>query len=91
VDRDWSAGLAAAGATILAAVALGIAMQPRPVQEVDKILSASPYPWHAFWMLGLCCGVRRGEAVAWRWQDIDLEKRILPRSPQFRTRQAQTQ
>ena len=48
--------------------------------EIDMILANwnNPFARTGIWfMLMLLCGLRRGEMMALRWENVDLEKRIL--------------
>jgi integrase len=45
-----------------------------PVERLVRILQESRNePLHALWVLLATTGVRKGEALAWRWQDVDLD------------------
>ncbi len=46
-------------------------------EQVDRLLAASPEPWRTLWLFLLHTGCRRGEALAVRWSDVDLEGRTV--------------
>jgi integrase len=46
-------------------------------EEVRQLLAALPQPDRALWATAFYAGLRRGELVALRWQDVDLERRLL--------------
>jgi len=51
---------------------------PPSEEEVDKILDAARGTWNAArWSVALAMGLRQGEALGLRWDDIDLENGIL--------------
>lgn len=45
--------------------------------DVQEILNAAPEPWRTLWLLIAYTGLRRGEALALTWFDIDLDAREL--------------
>ena len=45
--------------------------------EIARLLSAAADPWRTLYLLAVHTGLRRGEALALRWGDLDLEKRLL--------------
>jgi integrase len=46
--------------------------------EAAQFLQASRFDcWHPLWALGLDTGARRGELLALRWGDVDLEARTV--------------
>lgn len=46
-------------------------------QEIDDLIAASPNVLAAFLQLLKETGMRRGEAVAVPWKDVDLERRVI--------------
>ncbi len=46
-------------------------------QEIDDIIAASPNVLAAFLQLLKETGMRRGEAIAVPWKDVDLERRVI--------------
>ena len=46
-------------------------------QEIDDLIAASPNPLAAFLQLLKETAMRRGEAIAIPWKDVDLERRII--------------
>ena len=61
------------------------AANPAPVLDVDQLAShvgewldaARGEPLYALYAVALACGLRRGEALALRWSDVDLEAGTL--------------
>lgn len=50
------------------------------VEQAKKLLSTSRAagdPFYPAWLLGLCCGLRRGEILGLQWADIDFQAGIL--------------
>lgn len=45
--------------------------------DVDALLEGSQDPWKALWTVLAYTGLRRGEALALRWEDIDLDRAVL--------------
>jgi integrase len=63
-------------------------MQPLSMQQIHQLLAAARgHRLEALFILALATGMRRGELLALKWQDLDLEKgtlqvrRILTRIP----------
>jgi integrase len=53
-------------------------IQPLSLQEVRHLLSAiAHHPLYPAILLGLSTGLRRGELLGLRWQDIDLERELI--------------
>jgi len=53
-------------------------IQPLSIEQIQQLLTAtSGHRQEALIILALATGMRRGELLALKWQDIDLEKRIL--------------
>ena len=50
--------------------------QLSPVQ-VERFLSACPPRWRLFFVIALDTGLRRGELIGLRWEDVDLLERII--------------
>jgi integrase len=62
---------------------------PRPQRDPNKVHALEPavagaivrhtegQPLHALWVLLLTTGVRKGEALALRWADLDTERSVL--------------
>ncbi len=46
-------------------------------QEIDDLIAASPNILSAFLQLLKETGMRRGEAIAVPWEDVDLERRVI--------------
>jgi integrase len=42
--------------------------------DLEKLLSSAPEPWRTLFLTIAYTGLRRGEALALRWQDIDVER-----------------
>ena len=43
------------------------------IEQASMLLKSSEdSPYHIAWMLGICCGLRRGEILGLRWIDVDL-------------------
>jgi integrase len=71
------------GSTIRAAVtgtALNHSRPCRPEMHVGTpaqvqvfLADAAGHRWYAPWLFCILTGVRRGEALAWQWADVDLE------------------
>ena len=52
------------------------------LEEINKILAVCPSPaWKLVVLLGVDAGLRRGEMVQLRWQDVDFENRQLYIAP----------
>lgn len=59
---------------------------PRPTKDPSRVHALSPEvasrivdhsaggPWHAFWLVLLTAGLRKGEAMALRWSDVSFER-----------------
>ena len=46
--------------------------------EVQRFLAAAaPSPYGPIWAVVLATGMRRGEVLGLRWQDVDFERRVL--------------
>ncbi len=45
--------------------------------EITRLLDAAGEPFRTFYLLLLHTGLRRGEAMALRWSDVDLRARVL--------------
>ena len=50
-----------------------------PDQAAQLLRSArmAADPYYPAWLLGICCGLRRGEILGLRWTDIDFAGRVL--------------
>ena len=49
-----------------------------PAQVIDRILRATlNEPLHALWVVLATTGLRKGEALALRWSDVDMDAGIL--------------
>ncbi len=44
-------------------------------QTARLIATIEKHPWRCFIMMALLCGIRRGELLALRWEDVDFEGR----------------
>ncbi|MFC2153117.1 tyrosine-type recombinase/integrase [Actinomycetota bacterium] len=54
------------------------AAKPLSVAEARSLLEAATnHRLYALYAVALACGLRRGEALALRWTDVDLERRML--------------
>lgn len=53
-------------------------VEPIPAAEVEKILAtAEGTPYAARWSVALALGLRPGEALGLRWEDVDLDAGVL--------------
>lgn len=53
-------------------------VEPIPTTEVEKILAAADgTPYGARWSVALALGLRPGEALGLRWEDVDLDEGVL--------------
>lgn len=53
-------------------------IQPLSIEQIHQLLAAARgHRQEALILLALATGMRRGELLALKWQDLDLEKRIL--------------
>jgi integrase len=53
-------------------------IQPLSIEQIHQLLAAAcGHRQEALIILALATGMRRGELLALKWQDLDLEKRIL--------------
>ena len=47
-------------------------------EQARQLLKATEgEPFYAAWLLMLCCGLRRGEMLGLKWEDVDLDRRLL--------------
>lgn len=46
-------------------------------EEIDRLLKAADQPWKTLYLVAVHTGLRRGELLAVRWSDLDLEQRRL--------------
>ena len=47
-------------------------------EQARQLLEATEgEPFYAAWLLMLCCGLRRGEMLGLKWEDVDLDRRLL--------------
>lgn len=46
-------------------------------QQLLASLEGEPLQWRAFWTLAIYGGLRRGELLGLKWQDIDFDGRII--------------
>jgi len=47
---------------------------PEQVTALMEVAERTGYPWHGFFAVALSTGMRLGELLGLRWQDIDLER-----------------
>jgi integrase len=47
------------------------------LQEIDRIISAAPRPWRAMIALASRTGLRIGELIGLRWEDVYLDSNVL--------------
>lgn len=53
-------------------------LEPPTDVEIDKILAAAQGTWNAArWSVALALGLRQGEALGLRWEDVDLDNGVL--------------
>ena len=53
-------------------------IQPLNTQQIHQLLAAAKgHRLEALFLLALATGMRRGELLALKWQDLDLERRVL--------------
>ena len=50
---------------------------PLTVEEANLVMSFSPWPYRDFFKLSILTGLRTGEALALRFDDFDLRRRII--------------
>lgn len=68
----------APGVTIGGAAATSKAGQALSAEEVERFLAHSPgHRLHALWHVAASTGLRPGEVLALRWEDVDLERGVL--------------
>jgi integrase len=53
------------------------AVQVLQPAEIARLLHAAGSLWRTFYLVAVHTGLRRGELLALRWRDLDLEKRLL--------------
>lgn len=46
-------------------------------EEIDRLVKAAEAPWKTLYLVAVHTGLRRGELLAVRWSDLDLEQRRL--------------
>jgi len=46
-------------------------------EESERLLAASPDKWRPLLLCALRTGMRRGELLALRWQDVDFKRRVI--------------
>ncbi len=54
-----------------------VSWDPQTTRQFLDALDAHPHPCGGVWRACLMFGLRRGEAIALRWQDIDLDSGVL--------------
>lgn len=47
------------------------------VDEAKAIIAAAPFPWNYMLLTDALTGIRRGELLGLRWQDIDFENEVI--------------
>lgn len=82
IRRAQRDGLVARNAAELADCPRGTVRESRSmtVAQVEALLSASAgmSPWlRAYVYTGIMCGLRPGEMLGLRWEDVDLEERVI--------------
>ncbi|MDI6773660.1 MAG: tyrosine-type recombinase/integrase, partial [bacterium] len=55
----------------------GDALHVLQPEEITRLLEVAGEPWHTFYQVTVQSGLRRGEALALRWRDLDLRKGLL--------------
>ena len=55
----------------------GDALHVLQPDEIARLLEVANEPWHTFYQVTVQTGLRRGEALALRWGDLDLRKGLL--------------
>jgi integrase len=55
----------------------GDALHVLQPDEITRLLEVAGEPWHTFYQVTVQTGLRRGEALALRWGDLDLTKGLL--------------
>ena len=53
-------------------------IEPKPFNqdEIKKILNALPVPYSQFFQFAIYTGLRTGELLGLRWEDLDLERQV---------------
>ncbi|AMJ87028.1 MULTISPECIES: site-specific integrase [Alteromonas] len=53
-------------------------IEPKPftIPEIDEILNALPSPYSEFFQFAFFTGMRTGELLGLRWEDVDLTKKL---------------
>jgi integrase len=60
--------------------------RPFTQEEMGRLLEAADTEWRGLILVGLCTGLRLGDAARLRWSNVDLERATLRVKPQKRKR-----
>ena len=52
-------------------------LTPDQAAALLRAARAASDPFYPAWLLGICCGLRRGEILGLRWTDVDFADRVL--------------
>ena len=52
-------------------------LQPNQASKLLATAESDGDPLYVAWLLGICCGLRRGEIMGLMWVDVDIQGRII--------------